>query len=136
MNLYLFIESSNLGFDTAGNSLVLWQTEKEALTVQSVDLNWQHLLNNLAPENQLQQLLSLPNRSTQVQSILYITPASEAIAIEAFHLIQYPNTNPPKAYFFNRPYTLTFAQAFKLTDDSLITSRYEFRKSKPTKIRT
>lgn len=114
-----FIERSNLGIDTDGHSLVLWKTEKEALTLQSADLSWQEFLSKLAPTNQLEEILRLPSGVGTVKSILYITPATEAIAIEAFHLIEYPNTNPPKAYFFNKPYTLTFAQAFKLTVDSL-----------------
>ncbi|MER1985731.1 MAG: competence protein CoiA family protein [Solibacillus sp.] len=128
-----FIERSNLGIDTDGYSLVLWQTEKEALTVQAADLHWQQFLTHLAPASQLQQLLYIPKTPMQVQSILYITPATESIAIEAFHVIEYPNSNPAKAYFFSQPYPLTFSQAFKLTKDSLILANMELEQENQQK---
>ncbi|KXH81856.1 competence protein CoiA family protein [Sporosarcina sp. HYO08] len=128
-----FIERSNLAIDTDGHSLVLWQTEKEALTTQAADLHWQKFLTQLAPANQLQQLLKIPTTSLNVKSILYITPANESIAIEAFHLIEQPNTAPTKAYFFNQPYVLTFALAFKLTNDSLTLANMELELANQTK---
>ncbi|MGE7923342.1 hypothetical protein ACQKND_09165 [Viridibacillus arvi] len=114
-----FIERIHLGIDIDGHSLVLWATERESLTTQKADLHWQSFLSQLAPINEQQQVLKLPNTELNVRSIMYITPANLEIAIEAFHVLEQPNTTPAKAYFLSDPYTLTFSQAFKLDNDSL-----------------
>lgn len=61
----------------------------------------------------------LPNTKLNVKSILYITPANEEIAIEAFRVLEQQNANPARAYFLCEPYKLTFSKAFKLDNDSL-----------------
>lgn len=120
-----FIERSNLAIDIDGYSLVLWDTEREALTTQAADLHWRNFLSQLAPLAELQQLLNLSIADLNVKSIMYITPADQSIGIEAFHILEQPMTSPAKAYFFTKPYTLTFAQAFKLADDSLTLANIE-----------
>lgn len=114
-----FIERSNLAIDIDGHSLVLWDSEREALSTQAADLHWQKFLSHLAPLSELQQHLNVPSTSLDIKSIMYITPADQSIAIEAFHVMEQPYTAPPKAYFFSKPYRLTFAQAFKLANDTL-----------------
>lgn len=115
-----FIKRSHLGVDTDGQSLVLWTTEHEALTTQKADISWKQFLTSLAPMNEYHQILNLPNTDLNVKSIMYITPASEEIAIEAFHVLEQPNTTPVKAYFLSSPYSLTFSKAFKLAEESLL----------------
>ena len=115
----VFMERSNLAIDIDGHSLVLWASEREALSTQAADLHWQNFLSHLAPLSELQQHLTVPSTSLDVKSIMYITPADQSIAIEAFHVMEQPYTNPPKAYVFSQPYRLTFAQAFKLVNDTL-----------------
>ncbi|PYF05652.1 competence protein CoiA family protein [Ureibacillus chungkukjangi] len=115
-----FIERSHLGVDIDGQSLVLWATENEALTTQKADIGWKRFLTSLAPKNEYHQILNLPNTDLNVKSIMYITPANEEIAIEAFHVLQHPNTTPVKANFLNSPYKLTISEAFKLADDKLL----------------
>jgi len=51
---------------------------------------------------------------------MYITPAGEEIAIEAFHVLEQPNTTPVKAYSLSSPYKLKFSEAFKLAEDTLL----------------
>ena len=114
-----FIERSNLAIDIDGHSLVLWASEREALTTQAADLHWQNFLSHLAPPSELQQLLNVPATSLDIKSIMYITPADQSIAIEVFHVMEQAHTAPPKAYFFSKPYKLTFAQAFKLANETL-----------------
>lgn len=115
-----FIERSHLGVDIDGQSLVLWATEHEALTTQKSDINWKQFLTNLAPMNEYHQILNLPNTDLNVKSIMYITPAGEEIAMEAFHVLEQPNTTPVKAYFLSSPYKLTFSKAFKLAENTLL----------------
>ncbi|MDN7243533.1 competence protein CoiA family protein [Planococcus sp. N028] len=114
-----FIERSNLGIDIDKQSLVLWASEKEALTIQNADENWMSFLSNLAPVNELQEVLNLPYTDLNVKSIMYITPADQEIAIEAFHVVEHPNTSPVKVHFLSKPYKLNFSQAFKLANDIL-----------------
>ncbi|MEO4054487.1 competence protein CoiA family protein [Solibacillus sp. CAU 1738] len=114
-----FIERSHLGIDIDGQSLVLWATEREALTSQKADLQWQGFLSQLAPIVEQQKVLKLPKTDLIVKSIMYITPANQAIAVEVFHVLEQSNTTPVKAYFLSYPYTITFSQAFKLDADSL-----------------
>lgn len=115
-----FIERSHLGVDIDGQSLVLWAAEHEALTTQKADISWKQFLTNLAPMNEYHQILNLPNKDLNVKSIMYITPAREEIAIEAFHVLEQPFTTPVKAYFLSKPYRLTFSKAFKLAEDTLL----------------
>lgn len=115
-----FIERSHLGVDTDGHSLVLWAAEHEALTTQKSDISWKRYLSNLAPMDEYHQILNLPNTNLNVKSIMYITPAGEEIAIEAFHVLEQPNSIPVKAYFLSSPYKLTFSKAFKLAEDTLL----------------
>lgn len=104
-----FIERSHLGVDIDGQSLVLWATEHEALTTQKADKSWKCFLSNLAPPiNDYHQILNLPNTDLNVKSIMYITPADEEIAIEAFHVLEQPNTTPVKAYFLSSHINLHF----------------------------
>lgn len=114
-----FIERSNLAIDIDGHSLVLWASEREALSTQASDLHWKNFLSNLAPLDELHHYLNVPATALDIKSILYITPADQSIAIEAFHVLEQPHTAPPKAYFFSKPYKLTFAQAFKLANNTL-----------------
>lgn len=114
-----FIERSNLAVDIDGHSLVLWASEREALSKQVADLHWQNFLSHLAPLSELHQYLNVPSTSLDVKSIMYITPADQSIAIEAFHLMEQPYTAPAKAYFFSEPYRLTFAQAFEIANETL-----------------
>lgn len=120
-----FIERSNLAIDIDGHSLVLWASERESLTIQAADLHWQNFLSHLAPMSELQQLLNVPAASLDIKSIMYITPADQSIAIEAFHVMEQAHTAPPKAYFFSKPYKLTFAQAFKLANETLTLANME-----------
>lgn len=115
-----FVERNHLGVDTDGQSLVLWLTEYEALTVQHATVSWQQHLNSLAPTNDYQHILKISSTDLNVKSILYITPANEEIAIEAFHVLEQPNTRPQKAYFLSDPYKLSISEAFKLDKDSLL----------------
>lgn len=115
-----FVERNHLGVDTDGQSLVLWLTEYEALTVQQATVSWQQHLNSLAPTTDYQHILNISSTDLNVKSILYITPANEEIAIEAFHVLEQPNTIPQKAYFLSDPYKLTISEAFKLDKDSLL----------------
>lgn len=98
---------------------MLWASEREALSIQAADLHWQNFLLHLAPLSELQQHLNVPSTSLDVKSIMYITPTDQSIAIEAFHVMEQSYTAPPKAYFFSKLYRLTFAQAFKLANDTL-----------------
>lgn len=118
-NPLFFIERSNVGIDIDNQSLVLWATEREALTTQLADIQWQEFLSILAPSEELQQILNVPRNNLNVKSIMYITPANEDIAIEVFHVLEQPNTSPVKAYFLCDPYKLSFAKAFELEDDTL-----------------
>ncbi|WP_262177388.1 competence protein CoiA [Saccharococcus sp. Marseille-Q5394] len=117
-----FIERNNLGVDTNGRSLVLWAAEREALSTQKADLHWVEFLSKLAPMNEQQKVLKLPNTELIVKSILYITPANEEIAIESFRVLEQKNATPARAYFLSEPYKLTFSKAFKLDNDSLTLS--------------
>ena len=128
-----FIERIHLGIDIDGHSLVLWATEREALTTQKADLHWQSFLSRLAPMNEQQQVLNLPNTELNVKSIMYITPANQEIAIEAFHVLEQPNTTPVKAYFLSDPYTLTFSKAYKLDNDSLTLADLQIESEQQTK---
>ncbi|WP_075619817.1 competence protein CoiA family protein [Paenisporosarcina indica] len=114
-----FIERNHLGIDIDGKSLVLWKTELQALTSQKADTHWQHFLMQLGELEVLQAVLKLPKTDLNVKSLMYITPANEAISIEAFHILEHPNTFPPKAHFFATPYKLSFSQAFKINDENL-----------------
>lgn len=114
-----FIERNHLGIDIDGQSLVLWKTELQALTSQKADIHWKNFLKQLGELGDLQAVLKLPKTDLNVKSIMYITPANEAISIEAFHVLEHPNTLPLKAHFFSMPYKLTFAQAFKINNEKL-----------------
>lgn len=114
-----FIERNHLGIDIDGQSLVLWKTELQAVTSQKADIYWQDFLKQLGEIDDLQLVLKLPKTDLNVKSLMYITPANEAISIEAFHVLEHPNTLPAKAHFFAMPYKLTFSQAFKINDENL-----------------
>ncbi|MFW7186701.1 hypothetical protein [Lysinibacillus sp. BNK-21] len=114
-----FIERNHLGIDIDGQSLVLWKTELQALTSQKADIHWKNFLKQLGELGDLQAVLKLPKTDLNVKSIMYITPANEAISIEAFHVLEHPNTLPLNAHFFSMPYKLTFAQAFKINNEKL-----------------
>ena len=124
----LFIERSNLAVDIDGKSLVLWETEHEALSSQAIEKQWQEFLSKLAPAKELHQILNLPNTELHVKTIMYITPAEQSIAIEAFHVLEQPNTTPFKAYFLSNPYQISFSQAFKLVEDRLLLTDPEIEK--------
>lgn len=115
-----FIERSHLGVDIDGHSLVLWETEHEALTTQKADISWKRFLTKLAPMNEYHQILNFQNTDLNIKSIMYITPAGEEIAIEVFHVLEQPKTTPVKAYFLSSPYKLTFSKAFKLAEDTML----------------
>nr|WP_315060175.1 hypothetical protein [uncultured Lysinibacillus sp.] len=83
------------------------------------DIHWKNFLKQLGELGDLQAVLKLPKTDLSVKSIMYITPANEAISIEAFHVLEHPNTLPLKAHFFSMPYKLTFAQAFKINNEKL-----------------
>lgn len=108
-----------MGIDIDGQSLVLWKTGLQALTIQKADIHWKDFLKQLGELEDLQAVLKLPKTDLNVKSIMYITPANKAISIEAFHVLEHPNTLPPKAHFFAMPYKLTFSQAFKINDENL-----------------
>lgn len=114
-----FIERSNLAIDLDGQSLVLWASEKEAVAAQAADFDWQNFLLSKSSLDELQHLLNIPKAPLDIKSIMYITPADQSIAIEVFHIMEQPNTAPPKAYFFAKPYRLTFGEAFKIRNDTL-----------------
>lgn len=114
-----FIEHSNLAIDVDGQTLVLWTSEKEALSTQAADLDWQNFLIDLVSLDDLQHLLNVPKAPLEIKSIMYITPADQSIAIEVFHVVKQPNSAPPKAYFFAKSYRLTFGEAFKIRNDAL-----------------
>ncbi|MFJ7738257.1 hypothetical protein ACIQ2D_18235 [Lysinibacillus sp. NPDC097287] len=114
-----FIERNHLGIDIDGQSLVLWKAEIQALTGQKADIHWKNFLKQLGELEDIQAVLKLPKTDLNVKSIMYITPANETISIEAFHVLEHPNTLPPKAHFFAMPYKLTFAKAFKMNDENL-----------------
>lgn len=122
-----FVEKNNLGFDIDEVSIVLWETEREVLTTQKTSLHWQRFLSQLAPLEEQKLVLRLPNTNLNVKTIMYITPANQEIAIEAFHVLEQPDTTPTKAYFLCDPYTLTFSKAFKLDNDSLCLSDYKWK---------
>lgn len=104
-----FIERTHIGFDIDGQSLVLWNTELQALTSQQADIHWTQFLKQLGELKGLREVLKIPKTDLNVKSIMYITSANEATSIEAFHVFEHPNTLPPKAHFFAMPYSLTFA---------------------------
>lgn len=108
-----------MGIDIDGQSLVLWSTELHALTSQKADIHWKDFLKQLGELEDLQAVLKLPKTDLNVKIIMYITPANEAISIEAFHVLEHPNTLPPRAHFFAMPYKLTFSQAFKINNENL-----------------
>lgn len=85
------------------------------------------ILTSLAPKNEYHQILNLPNTDLNVKSIMYITPADEEIANEAFHVLEHPNTSPVKAYFLSSPYKLTFSKAFKLAKNTLLLADMEIK---------
>lgn len=128
-----FIERNHLGIDIDGQSLVLWDTELQALTRQKADIHWTHFLKQLGELEELQAVLRVPKTDLNVKSIMYITPANEAISIEAFHVLEHPNTLPPKAHFFAMPYSLTFAKAFKINDKDLSLADLEIEMNNQSK---
>ncbi|SDH63808.1 Competence protein CoiA-like family protein [Planococcus glaciei] len=128
-----FIERSNLGIDIDKHSLVLWESEKEALTTQTSDTLWEEFLIQLSPVSDLKLILNLPLADLNVKSIIYITPADQAIAIEAFHVLEQHNTTPLKAYFLSMPYTLSFSQAFKMENNILLLADLNNERENQTK---
>ena len=107
-----------MGIDIDGQSLVLWSTELQALTSQK-QIFIGKIFKTIRELEDLQAVLKLPKTDLNVKSIMYITPANEAISIEAFHVLEHPNTLPPRAHFFAMPYKLTFSQAFKINNENL-----------------
>lgn len=130
-----FIERNQLGIDIDRQSLVLWGTELEALTIQKADNSWKHFLFKLTSINEFNQILNLPNTVTElnIKSIMYITPAGEEVAIEVFHVLELPKTSPVKAYFFSDPYKISFSNAFILFDNTLLLSDMEIEKNNQIK---
>lgn len=128
-----FVERNHLGVDTDGQSLVLWLSEYAALTVQQATVSWQDHLNNLASTTDYQQILNISSTVLNVKSIHYITPANEEIAIEAFHVLEQPNSRPHKAYFLSDPYKLKISEAFKLDKDSLLLANLSIESENQTK---
>lgn len=78
-------------------------------------------------------VLKVPKTDLNVKSMMYITLANEAISIEAFYVLEHPNTLPPKAHFFTMPYSLTFAKAFKINDKNLSLADQEIEMNNQSK---
>lgn len=128
-----FIERSILSIDTDGKSLVLWQSEKQALSIQLADMIWREFLIKLAPAKELHQVFKIPSNQLKVQSILYISFFNANLHIEVFHILENIKTNPPKAYFFSQPYQLEIKQAFKVTNGFLTLANMEIEESNQKK---